>query len=116
MPLRIGGGTRLKIVESLGIGTPVVSTTIGAQGLDLKADSEILYADTPAEFVAQTAKALRDSELRALLEQNGRAAVKERLSWETLSADLRSAYNTKVFSEKSMAAGIPTPGPEPVLN
>lgn len=116
VPLRIGGGTRLKIVESLGIGTPVVSTRIGAQGLDLKADSEILYADTPAEFVAQTAKALRDSELRALLEQNGRAAVKERLSWETLSADLRSAYNTKVFSEKSMAAGIPTPGPEPVLN
>jgi sugar transferase (PEP-CTERM/EpsH1 system associated) len=116
VPLRIGGGTRLKIVESLGIGTPVVSTTVGAQGLDLKADAEILYADTPAEFVAQTAKALRDAELRAQMERNGRAAVRARLSWETLSAELRSAYKTQVFSKKGLGTGSRNPASQPVLN
>ena len=92
VPLRIGGGTRLKIVESLGIKTPVVSTTIGAQGLDLKHDFDILYADNPTEFVTQTARALNDSQLRSKLEMNGRSSAEARLSWKKLGADLSAAY------------------------
>ena len=92
VPLRIGGGTRLKIVESLGIGTPVVSTRIGAQGLDLAHDLDILYADTASEFISQTVRALNNSQLRATLEENGRASAEQRLSWKKLGGDLCHAY------------------------
>ncbi len=92
VPLRIGGGTRLKIVESLGIGTPVVSTTIGAQGLDLKHNFDVLYADNAHDFVTQTARALKDPALRNTLEVNGRASAESRLSWKKLGADLSDAY------------------------
>ena len=96
VPLRIGGGTRLKIVESLGIKTPVVSTTIGAQGLDLKHNFDILYADNAADFVTQTARALRDATLRAKLEFNGRVSAESRLSWKKLGADLSAAYDQHI--------------------
>ena len=94
VPLRIGGGTRLKIVESLGIGTPVVSTRIGAQGLDLGQDFDILYGDTVSEFIAQTTRALADARLRSTLEKNGRDSAEKRLSWKKLGADLSHAYAT----------------------
>lgn len=96
VPLRIGGGTRLKIVESLGIRTPVVSTTIGAQGLDLKHNFDILYADNAQDFVTQTARALKDSTLRETLGLNGRASAELRLSWKKLGVDLSQAYTTHV--------------------
>ena len=92
VPLRIGGGTRLKIPESMALETPVVSTTIGAQGLDLRHDTDILLADTPAEFAAQTARALRDAELRARLAQAGRATVLARLAWPMLGQQLSEFY------------------------
>jgi polysaccharide biosynthesis protein PslH len=96
VPLRIGGGTRLKIVESLGIETPVVSTTIGAQGLDLKHNLDILYADNAQDFVTQTARALRDEKLRSTLRTNGRASAEARLSWKKLGADLSAAYSQHI--------------------
>lgn len=92
IPLRIGGGTRLKIPESLAMGTPVVSTTIGAQGLDLAAGREILLADTAEEFAAQTALALSDGGLRARLEADGAKAVNERLGWPGLVRRLCEYY------------------------
>ena len=58
VPLLIGGGTRLKIAESLALGTPVVSTTIGAQGLALRHDEHLLLADTPADFSEMLARLL----------------------------------------------------------
>jgi glycosyltransferase involved in cell wall biosynthesis len=96
VPLRIGGGTRLKIVESLGIKTPVVSTTIGAQGLDLKHNFDILYADNAHDFVQQTARALRDEALRNKLGENGRASAEVRLSWKKLGVDLSTAYSQNI--------------------
>jgi glycosyltransferase involved in cell wall biosynthesis len=95
VPLRIGGGTRLKIVESLGLCTPVVSTRIGAQGLDLEHDREILFADTAREFVRQTARALRDPGLRSRLAAHGLESVQRRLSWPKLGADLSRAYKNR---------------------
>jgi glycosyltransferase involved in cell wall biosynthesis len=92
VPLRIGGGTRLKIVESLAIRTPVVSTRIGAQGLGLEHESDLLYADTAPEFVRQTARALRDSALRARLASHGHESVRRRLDWTRLGGALAQAY------------------------
>ena len=92
VPLRIGGGTRLKIVESLAMRTPVVSTTIGAQGLGLMDNEEILLADTPREFAEQTARALGDAALRARLEANGDRSVRARLVWPALGKELADFY------------------------
>src|SRR4029077_11584916 len=50
VPLRVGGGTRLKILESLALGTPVVSTSVGSEGLDLRSGEHLLLADTPQAF------------------------------------------------------------------
>jgi polysaccharide biosynthesis protein PslH len=107
VPLRIGGGTRLKIVESLGIGTPVVSTRIGAQGLDLEHDFDILYGDTASEFIAQTARALRNSELRSSLARHGRASAEKRLSWKKLGADLCHAYSRHLAVARSATVSPP---------
>lgn len=92
VPLRIGGGTRLKIVESLASGTPVVSTTIGAQGLDLVHGAEILLADTVDDFAEQTARGLRDAELRARIGTRGMAVAKSRFGWATLGRQLSRHY------------------------
>ena len=92
VPLRIGGGTRLKIVESMAIGTPVISTTIGAQGLGIKHDHDILLADTPAEFVTQTERALADSDLRDQLDQEGQKTATDRFSWKFFGKQLCGEY------------------------
>ena len=97
VPLQIGGGTRLKIVESLAMGTPVVSTTMGAQGLDLRDDVDILLADTAVNFVNQTARGLQDAALRQRLEREGLETVRSRLSWVTLGEELCRIYANHPF-------------------
>ena len=93
VPLRIGGGTRLKIVESLAIRTPVISTTVGAQGLGLQHDKDILLADTAEDFVQQTARALKYAKLRKHLELAGLQTARARFSWKTIGAQLANVYS-----------------------
>jgi glycosyltransferase involved in cell wall biosynthesis len=92
VPLRIGGGTRLKIVESLAMGTPVVSTTIGAQGLDLRHNHDVLLADSAPAFLAETVRALKDSGLRRQLETDGLDTASQRFSWISLGRKLNESY------------------------
>ncbi|GAB5558392.1 MAG: glycosyltransferase family 4 protein [Synoicihabitans sp.] len=94
VPLRIGGGTRLKIVESLAIGCPVVSTTIGAQGLDLDNEQHLLLADSGASFAASLARVLGDYELRGRLAEAGRKRTLERYTWSALGGQLSDYYET----------------------
>lgn len=96
VPLRIGGGTRLKIVESLAIGCPVVSTTIGAQGLDLVHNEHLLLADTPADFAAACVQLAGDPALRQRLRLAGRTRVLERYGWPGLAAQLDRFLHTLV--------------------
>jgi glycosyltransferase involved in cell wall biosynthesis len=74
-PLRVGGGTRLKILESLALGTPVVSTTKGAEGLSLEPDTDLLIADAPEQFAHAVLSVLTSPQKREMLSSNGRAAV-----------------------------------------
>jgi glycosyltransferase involved in cell wall biosynthesis len=76
VPLRLGGGTRLKVLESLALGTPVVATSKGAEGLDLVPGRDLLIANEPAEFATGVLKLLGDAALRDRLSQHGRSAVK----------------------------------------
>jgi glycosyltransferase involved in cell wall biosynthesis len=92
VPLLIGGGTRLKIVESLCLGTPVVSTGIGAQGLELRDGEHLLLADGPAPFANALAKMLTGPALRQCLADAGRARVLERYTWRQLGLELSNYY------------------------
>lgn len=81
VPLLSGGGTRLKILEAMALGTPVVATSKGAEGLDARAGEHLLVADTPQAFAAAVVRLLDDAELRARLARNGRRLVAERYDW-----------------------------------
>ncbi len=84
VPLRIGGGTRLKILEAMALGVPVVSTFKGAQGLDVTHGQNILLADEPAEFAACVLRLLQDAELRKRLSEQGQHLVQAGYGWDAI--------------------------------
>jgi sugar transferase (PEP-CTERM/EpsH1 system associated) len=84
VPLRLGGGTRLKIMESIAAGRPVVSTSIGAQGLGMRHGEHLLVANEPVEFARQSAQLLMDGDLRRRLVAQARPFVVAHFSWEAL--------------------------------
>lgn len=96
VPLRIGGGTRLKILESLALGTPVVATTKGAEGLDLVPGRDILTADEPADLAAGVLRLLQDVELRKTLSHNGRRAVEAKYDWQIIGRQFNDFVETVV--------------------
>lgn len=86
VPLRQGGGTRLKILEAMALGTPVVATSKGAEGLDVSDGEHLLIADDPATFAEATLRLLRDAALRARLTANARALVEAKYDWAHIGA------------------------------
>lgn len=84
VPLRLGSGTRLKILESIAVQRPVVSTSVGAEGLGLRHREHLLIADDPGEFARQTAELLQNSALRQRLIAAARPLVAARYSWQAL--------------------------------
>lgn len=84
VPLRIGGGTRIKILEAMACGTPVVTTSKGAEGLNVTHEQNILIADDPLDFAAQTVRLLRDPALRQKLAENARQLIQEKYDWQTI--------------------------------
>jgi glycosyltransferase involved in cell wall biosynthesis len=88
VPLQVGGGTRLKILEAMALGTPVISTSKGAEGLKTTHEENILIADAPEDFAQAVLRLLKDENLRARLSANGRRLVEEQYSWETSARQL----------------------------
>ncbi len=88
VPLRKGGGTRLKVLEALALGTPVVSTSKGIEGLELEDGRHVLVADSAADFAAATERLLGQPALRARLSADGREAVRECYDWRTIGGRL----------------------------
>jgi glycosyltransferase involved in cell wall biosynthesis len=82
VPLRIGGGTRLKIYEAMAASVPVVSTTIGAEGLDVQSPEHIRLADTPQEFADACLDLLSDERERIRMAQAASELVASRFSWD----------------------------------
>ena len=85
VPMRIGGGTRIKIYEMMAMAKTVVSTSIGAEGLHYADGENILIADEPREFAKLVIKALREKEWRASIGVNARDFVASRCSWEAVA-------------------------------
>jgi len=90
--LRAGSGTRLKILEAMALGRPVVSTTLGCEGLDVTPDDNILVADSPTDFGTQTVRLLTDLDLRRRLVGNGRRLVETVYDWEVVGQRLLQTY------------------------
>jgi sugar transferase (PEP-CTERM/EpsH1 system associated) len=85
VPLRIGGGTRIKIFEAMGMGMPVVSTTVGAEGLPVTHDEDVVLADSPEDFAAQTIRLLKERETRARIGRAARRLVESRYGWSAVT-------------------------------
>jgi glycosyltransferase involved in cell wall biosynthesis len=81
VPLRVGGGTRLKILESMAAGVPVVSTRLGAEGIDVRDGSDIVLADTPAELADGLRRVVTDRILSERLKREGHALVVRLYDW-----------------------------------
>ena len=90
VPLRVGSGTRMKIFEALGMAKPVVSTTVGAEGLALTHEKEFIAADDPQDFADAVVRLLHDEARREALGQAGRALVVERYSWEQVAREFEA--------------------------
>jgi glycosyltransferase involved in cell wall biosynthesis len=88
VPLRHGGGTRLKILEALARGLPVVSTPVGCAGLGATDGREILIADSPHAFAAAIDRLVADDELWSRLSRAGRAFVERHFDWRQIGATL----------------------------
>lgn len=84
VPLQTGGGTRLKILEAMALGTPVVSTSRGCEGLEVTSGEDILIADEPNEFADAVLRLLGDQALRMKLTANGQRLMRERYSWDQI--------------------------------
>ncbi len=87
VPLRVGGGTRLKIFEAMAARVPVVSTTIGAEGLPVKDGEQIAIADSPEEFAERCLALLDDADSRRRMTDAAWDLVSSRFSWEAVSLD-----------------------------
>ena len=100
VPLRIGGGTRLKIPEAMAQGRPVVSTSVGCEGLEVTPDKDIIVADDPKEFANRTVELLKDEGLRLRIGLNGRKLAETKYDWKIIVKELYSVYQEVVKGRK----------------
>ena len=116
VPLRIGGGTRLKIFEAMSMGMTVVSTTVGAEGLPVNDGEHVMLADEPSTFARAIVHLLRDTDRRAQIGAAARALVLERYDWSAVAGSLefalahfalRPAQGERQPSPSARAAPVP---------
>ncbi|HKS28526.1 MAG TPA: glycosyltransferase [Pyrinomonadaceae bacterium] len=86
VPIRIGGGTRLKIYEAMAMEKPIVSTTVGAEGLPVKDGEELLLADEAEAFAAEVVRVLEDESFARELGARAARVVRESFGWDKVSA------------------------------
>jgi len=92
VPLRIGGGTRLKIMESLAMSAAVVATSLGCEGFPLEHGRHLLIADSPEQFASTVVELLHDDAARARLGVEARRFVKERYDWANIVPLFEQVY------------------------
>lgn len=103
VPLRMGGGTRLKVLEALAMGKAVVSTSIGCEGIDVEDGRHLLIADDAGAFAAQVVRLLGDEELARRLGMAGRRLVEARYGWASVAGQLES-FHTELVATHSGGA------------
>ena len=96
VPLQVGGGTRLKVLEAMAMGKPVLSTTLGCEGLEVAAGEEVVLADGSRAFAEAAVSLLGDPQRRRTLGTAARKAVTARYRWSQLAPQLEAAYEEAV--------------------
>jgi polysaccharide biosynthesis protein PslH len=106
VPLRIGGGTRLKIYEAMATAKAVVSTTVGAEGLDVHHGRDIMLADDAHSFAEAVIMLLRDRELRRRYE-NAAAETAARCDWPAIGDRFSEVLRSVVEKKSSRVVPVP---------
>jgi glycosyltransferase involved in cell wall biosynthesis len=94
VPLRMGGGTRLKVLEAMAMQKPVVTTTVGCEGVQVRHNESVLIANDPSSFAASVAELLNNRTLAARLQANGYEIVRSHYTWEVVGDRLGDAYRS----------------------
>ncbi len=94
VPLRSGGGTRLKILEAMALGVPVVSTSFGCEGLELANRQHLLVEDASVKFADSVLRLLQDNRLAEKIRRQARQCVEERYDWNIIGRKLLAMYDT----------------------
>jgi sugar transferase (PEP-CTERM/EpsH1 system associated) len=110
VPLKVGGGSRLKILESMAAGVPVISTALGAEGIDVQAGGNILIAEQVEEFCKAIDEVANNQKLREKLMSNGRELVREQYDWLQLGENL-SALHQAMLSQRPALTVTQRPTP-----
>jgi glycosyltransferase involved in cell wall biosynthesis len=111
VPLRIGGGTRIKIYEAMAVGKATVSTTVGAEGLDVRHGHDILLADDPSSFASAVCSLLLDPELRRRVE-TAAASTAAKYDWSVITQRFVEALHTTI---EAASAAVFTPAEASVV-
>jgi glycosyltransferase involved in cell wall biosynthesis len=96
VPIRIGGGTRLKIYEAMAMEKPVISTTVGAEGLPVRDGVELLLADDPKSFADAVVRVLTDASLAGRLGRTAAELVRQNFGWRRASAMMADVCQTAI--------------------
>jgi glycosyltransferase involved in cell wall biosynthesis len=92
IPVRAGGGMRVRILEGLAYGEAIVTTTIGLEGIDAESGKEVIVADTPQEFAEAVLELLGNYELRNEIAKNGRDLVERKYDWQVVLQKVKEIY------------------------
>src|SRR5260370_21707554 len=103
VPLRIGGGTRIKIFEAMAMGKAIVSTSVGAEGLPVRHNENIILADDPEDFAKQVARLLRDRETRERIGRAARILVEQNYSWRSVVGVFDTVFERVTAAETKAA-------------
>jgi sugar transferase (PEP-CTERM/EpsH1 system associated) len=106
VPLRIGGGTRLKIYEAMAMEKAIISTTIGAEGLPVKDGSELLLGDTAESFAQAVIRVLNDKALANALGSCAAATVREKFGWERVAKRFGNICEETLGQAKAQSASV----------
>jgi polysaccharide biosynthesis protein PslH len=106
VPIRVGGGTRLKIFEAMAMELPVVSTTIGAEGLPVRDGEDVRLADTPADFADAVAELLAAPDHARTLALAGAALVRAQFGWDHVAARFADACHSVVEGREAPAPAL----------
>ncbi len=99
-PTRIGSGIRLKILEAMALQRPVVSTSVGCEGIDAESETHLLIADDPASFAASVIRLLEDEAFRTTMTGNAARLIEKKYTWHALARELSDTYEDIVRKRK----------------
>jgi glycosyltransferase involved in cell wall biosynthesis len=102
VPLRVGGGTRLKVLDAMAMGKAIVSTSIGCEGLSVNNDVNILVADTPSAFAEKTVELMRNPYRRKSLGEMARKLVEIEYDWSIIGRNLQIIYENAISTKQHL--------------